>query len=381
MRMVKLSQPKQIVFGCGCLKQCIDDIISSGKRRVFIVFDPNLALSAETMLNEFKKAGLYVTVYSRICGEPTIEMFEEALVVSKSAEQDTFIGLGGGSVLDVTKLLSVLTYSEKNINDVFGIDKLRSRNSYLVCLPTTAGTGSEVSPIAVLTDTSEKLKKGVVSHFLIPDSAYIDPILTLSLPPSVTASTGMDTLTHCIESYANLNSHRTVDLYALEGIRLIGANIERVVSNGQNVEAREFMSLGSMYGGLCLAPVNTAGVHALAFPLGGRFGIPHGVANALLLPHVMNFNLDAAPERYAEIAVALGIKPSKSAKKTAELGINRVIEISNNCGIVRRLSELGITEETISGMAESALTVTRLLKNNLRKLTKSDAENIYRQAM
>src|SRR5262249_48336492 len=160
---------------------------------------------------------------------------------------------------------------------------------FLVCLPTTAGTGSEVSPNAILLDEADQLKKGVVSPYLVPDAAYVDPQLTRSVPPSVTAATGLDALTHCIEAYANKFAHPAVDLYALQGVGIIAQNLLRAVRNGGDMEARTELSLGSFYGGLCLGPVNTAAVHALAYPLGGQFHVAHGVSNAVLLPHVIRF--------------------------------------------------------------------------------------------
>src|SRR4029077_16036616 len=174
---------------------------------------------------------------------------------------------------------------------------------------------------SILLDETDELKKGVVSPYLVPDAAFIDPVLTHSVPPGVTAATGLDALTHCIEAYANKFAHPAVDVYALQGIRLIAANLLRAVRNGADAEARAKLALGSLYGGLCLGPVNTAAVHALAYPLGGRFRIAHGVANALLLPHVCRYNFSAAPERYAEISAALGVERNGSALTTAEHGV------------------------------------------------------------
>ncbi len=225
-----------------------------------------------------------------------------------------------------------------------GINLLPGRELFLVCLPTTAGTGSEVSPNAILLDETDQLKKGVVSPHLVPDAAFIDPLLTLTVPAAVTASTGLDALTHCIEAYANKFAHPITDLYALQGIRLISANLLRAVRNGADAEARAGLALGSLYGGLCLGPVNTAAVHALAYPLGSRFKIAHGVSNAVLLPNVLRFNFSAAPERYAEVAVALGVERSRSALSTAEHGVERLAELSRACGVPQRLSDFNIPQ-------------------------------------
>lgn len=247
-------------------------------------------------------------------------------------------------------------------------------------MPTTAGTGSEVSPISVLLDETEQLKKAAISPHLTPDAAYVDPKFSVTLPPAVTAATGLDALTHCIEVYANRVAHPMVDLYALQGIRLISANLLRAVEHGDDLEARTNMALGSLYGGLGLSPVNTAAVHALSYPLGSEFHVAHGVSNAVFLPHVMRFNLPAAPERYAEVALALGAEAGKTAEETAQRGLDMVTELSKKCGIPESMSEFGVPEEAIPRMATAAMTVTRLLKNNLRALTVADAEAIYRAA-
>ncbi len=266
------------------------------------------------------------------------------------------------------------------MSEIFGTNLLAGRALPLVCLPTTAGTGAEVSPNAILLDETDELKKGVVSPHLVPEAAFVDPLLTLSVPAAVTAATGLDALTHCIEAYANKFAHPIVDLYALQGIKLISQNLTRAVRAGGDLEARAALALGSLYGGLCLGPVNTAAVHALAYPLGGRFHIAHGVANALLLPHVLRFNFSAAPERYAEISVALGVARNGSTLTTAEHGVDFLTQLSRDCGVPQKLSELNISRDAIPSLAKAALQVQRLLKNNLRPLTETDAAQIYTAA-
>jgi alcohol dehydrogenase class IV len=196
----------------------------------------------------------------------------------------------------------------------------------------------------------------------------------------VTAATGLDALTHCIEAYANKFSHPIVDLYALEGIRLIAGDLLRAVQDGQDREARAKVALGSLYGGLCLGPVNTAAVHALSYPLGGQFHVAHGVSNAVLLPHVLRFNLAQAADRYAEIAVALGCERNGSSTGTAERGLELLAQLSKDCGVPQRLSDLGISREAIPAMAKAAMNVTRLLKNNVRAVSEADAIRIYEES-
>jgi alcohol dehydrogenase class IV len=312
--------------------------------------------------------------------EPTLTLFEEALAFARQQRCDGVVGLGGGSVLDVAKLVAALVESRQGVAEVLGSGKLANRSLYLACLPTTAGTGSEVSPTSILLDEADRLKKGVVSPYLVADAAYVDPALTFGVPAAVTAATGMDALTHCIEAYANVHSHPMTDLFALEGIRLIGANLRQVVANGQDAAGRAALALGSLYGGLCLGSANTGAVHALAYPLGGEYHVPHGVANAVLLPHVLRFNLQASPERYAEIAAALGVPSGTNAAVMASKGVELLAELSRVCGIPQRLSDLGVPQTAVNDMARAAMTVTRLLKNNLRLLTEHDAAAIYQEA-
>jgi len=380
VRPIQLVLPKRIAFGVGVAAQCVADLAAEGVRRAFVVTAPPILPLVTPLAEALRATGAQVTVYDRVVNEPTIATHEEALAAAQAASPDTLIGIGGGSALDTSKLLSVLLDGSQDVRDVFGIGKVRGRSARLVCLPTTSGTGSEVSPNAILLDVAENLKKGIVSPYLVPDAAYVDPSLTRSVPPAVTAATGMDALIHCVESYVNRFAHPMIDLYALEGIRLAGRYLERAVVHGDDMEAREGMSLASLYGGLCLGPVNTAAVHALSYPLGGEFHIAHGVSNAVLLPAVMEFNLPAAPERYAEVARALGVPDQGAAEATARAGIQRIRSLMARCALPRGMRELGVPEDAIPRMAQAALQVTRLLGNNVRDLSVQDAESIFRNA-
>ena len=380
MRTVTLLQPGKIVFGEGCAVQCAQDLGALGKKRVFVVSSPPIVRLTEPLAEALRVGGAVVRVYAEISTEPAVATVEAAMAAARAFEPDAVIGFGGGSAIDVAKVVAALYDGRQEIHDIFGIGQLGARALYMVSLPTTAGTGSEVTPIAILLDEQENLKTGIVSPHLVPDAAYVDPRLTVSLPPAVTAATGLDALTHCIECYANKYAHPVVDLYALEGIRLIAANLLRAVEHGDDLEARANMALGSLYGGLCLAPVNTAAVHALSYPLGSEFHVPHGISNAILLPHVVRYNLPAAPERYAQMGLALGVELGRDDRETAERGVERLFELYGACDIPARMSELGVPEDALPRMAEAAMKVTRLLKNNLRDLTAADAEAIYRAA-
>lgn len=377
MRVITIQSPRKLVFGRECSKCCADDLKSEDVKRVLLITGPNTRPLASELI---AAAPEELILYNRIDREPTIAMFEDALAVARKAHVEAVIGLGGGSVLDVAKLVAALIEEHGSIQNVFGVGRLACRKIFLACIPTTAGTGSEVSPNAILLDETAQVKKGVISPYLVPDATYIDPLLTATMPSHVTAATGLDSLTHCIEAYTNRFAHPVIDLYALEGIRLIGKSLRAAVKNGGDIDAREKMALGSMYGGLCLGPVNTAAVHALAYPLGGRFHVAHGISNAVLLAHVMAFNIPASPERYAEVAVALGAEPRSDALETAREGIQRVKQLISECGIPKSLSEIGIPRDAIPWMAETAIKVTRLIKNNPREIDFENAELIYLNA-
>ena len=379
-KIVILRQPQKLVFGNGCSEQIIRDIPRLGISRVLIVTSKPIMPFVQPLSDQLKNEGIAVTVWDTSDCEPTIEMLEAGLETFRRIRADGVIGFGGGSVLDLAKLIAALCDGEQMVTDVFGIDKLNGRNPYLACLPTTAGTGSEVSPNAILFDPLDQLKKGVVSPYLVPDATYVDPLFTRTVPPSVTAATGMDALVHCIEAYANRFAHTITDNYAMEGIRLISANLKKAYENSLDMEARANLALGSMYGGFCLGPVNTGAVHALAYPLGGNYHIPHGVSNAVLLRYVMEFNMQADLQRYAAIAKALGAEIGCNDRKTAQQGVDIISMLADQCGIPSKISELGIPYEDLEEMAESAITVTRLLKNNLREVTYRDALAIYRNA-
>jgi alcohol dehydrogenase class IV len=244
-------------------------------------------------------------------------------------------------------------------------------------MPTTSGTGSEVSPNAILLDESARLKKAVISPHLVPDAAFIDPQLTVTVPAPITASTGLDALAHCLEAYTNKFAHPLVDTYAIEGIALAGRFLLRAVRHPEDLEAREGMALASLYGGLCLGPVNTAAGHALAYPLGSEHRIAHGVTVALVQPHVFRFNAEAAPQRHAAVARALGVAPGPNDLETAFAGADLLAGLTRDCGISLDLGSYGIQPAEIPLLAESALKVERLLRNNPRPVTREGCIKVY----
>ena len=367
-------------FGDGVALRCAADLAARGAKSVLLVTTKPTRTLSDPLVEALRGSGCSVTVWDGLAGEPSFADFRNALAAAREGRIDAVVGLGGGSAMDVAKLVAALADGKQQIGEVLGVGQLRGRALWLGCIPTTSGTGSEVTPIAILGDEEEDLKKGVVSPYLVPDAAYLDPRLTVSMPAGVTAATGLDALTHCIEAYASRFCHPLIDLYAREGIALIAGHLARACADGQDLEARTAMMRASLYGGLCLGPVNTAAVHALAYPLGGEFHIAHGLANALLLPHVLRFNLQASPRRYAEIAWAMGVVPSGDDEADALEGIERVVELTDRCGVQRGMRHFGIERAAIPRMAVAAMTVTRLLERNPRVLTELDAVAIYEAA-
>jgi len=366
LKPLTLYQPQKIVFGAGTFRQLPDECRENGFQRVLALYAAPLKKEA----NDLMQSGINAHGIEYACGEPTVAYFNTLLTIAKEWQPDVIIGIGGGSVLDAAKLMAALVDSNQKIEDVFGKNLLQGRNCVLICVPTTSGTGSEVSPNAILLDENTSEKKGVVSPFLVPDSCYIDPELMLGLPPKITAETAMDALSHCIEAFTNKFSHPLVDNYALAGIRFIVENLETAYRDGANVNARAALALGSMYGGLCLGPVNTAAVHALSYGLGGKYHISHGLANAVLLPEVMKFNKDACPEKYETIAHILGVR-------TADESIEKIRTLSIHCGIPQKLTEIGVDPSETENLADLAMKVTRLLVNNPKEVTREDAINIF----
>ena len=377
---IVFHHPKNIIYGPGCIGQLVDELKEKQLKKLYVVTVPVVAELITSLLNKIKGSGIEIRMNTEILAEPAFNDAERLIEEARQFGADAVAGIGGGSVMDTAKIVAAVIGSSQILSEITGIGLLKSRNIYLTCIPTTSGTGSEVSPNAILMDDNDYSKKGIISPYLVPDSAYIDPALTLGLPPDITAATGLDALTHCIEAYTNKFSHPMVDTLALEGIRLISGSLADAVKDGNNLDARSKMALGSVYGGMCLGPVNTAAVHALAYPLGSDFKLAHGLSNAVLLPGVMEYNMEASPDRYAEVAVAMGCERKVSARETAVAGVQMVRSLLDECGLPGCLSEVGVTADSIEKMASSAIQVQRLLKNNPREMTINNVKDIYQKA-
>jgi len=377
MKHIRFYHPRELVFGDGSLGGFFDRFIELPYRKPFIVADPHICGLMEDTLDKLGEAGMRYEVFSGISGEPTLEFFRKMKGRLEKGTFDSVLGIGGGSVLDTAKLLAALSYTGMEPENAFGIGKIGKRELFLGCIPTTAGTGSEVSPNAVLLDETEHLKKGIVSPYLVPDAACIDPVLTHSVPPAVTAATGIDALTHCLEAFSNRFAHPLTDLYALRGVELIFGSLEDTCGVSPSPESRADVALGSLYGGMCLGPVNTAAVHALSYPLGGEYHIPHGVSNAMLLPHVMRKSLPEAAATYAKVARALGVATEPDETTQALQAIDAIDSLCRRVGIPQSLEAFHVSPEAVPSLARSAYKVKRLLDNNPRELSLDDIVLIY----
>ncbi|NVP58253.1 iron-containing alcohol dehydrogenase [Mycoplana rhizolycopersici] len=352
--------------------------------RVLVVTDKGvrgLGL-ADAAIASLEAAGMAVAIFDEVAADPPESNILALLKAVNAHETTGILAIGGGSPMDVAKVAALLAGGGESLADVYGVNIARGPRLPLVLVPTTAGTGSEVTPIAIIT-TGEAEKKGVVSPLLLPDMAILDADLTLGLPPAVTAATGIDAMVHAIESYASTspNNNPISRGLARQALQLLGANIREAVFNGRNRDARSAMLLGSLLAGQAFANSPVAAVHALAYPIGGHFHVPHGLSNALVLPHVLRFNLPAASDVYAEIAAdAFPELAGVPVADRAQAFIEALANLGRALKIPQTLKEVSIPCDALAMMARDAMKQTRLLVNNPRPLTEEDALAIYEAA-
>ncbi len=350
-----------------------------------LVTDPGLRKLGlcDPAIASLEAAGHRVTVFDAVEADPSQETLLEAVAAGQRAGVTGVIGFGGGSSLDVAKLAALLLGSGEDLDAAWGVGQAKGPRLPLVLVPTTAGTGSEVTPVSIITVGAEE-KRGVSSAVILPDLAILDANLTMGLPAHITAATGVDAMVHAIEAYAskNKNNNPMSGMLAREALRLLGAHIETAVSDGGNTQAREAMLLGSMLAGQAFANSPVAAVHALAYPIGGTFQIPHGLSNALVLPHVLRFNAPQAGMLYAEIAADAfpQLASIEGSQARTMAFIDALADLSDRLGLATRLRDVGIPKDAIGKMASDAMLQGRLLVNNPRDLTEKDARAIYEAA-
>jgi alcohol dehydrogenase class IV len=354
-----------------------------GARKVLIVTDPGVLAAGllEKALPQFKKLNIPVHIFSDVRADPPVEVIEAAVQVAQENQIDCVVGFGGGSSMDVAKLVALLSLGNEQLADIYGIGNVKGPRLPLILVPTTAGTGSEATKSSVVT-VSEREKKGVLSPYLLPDVALLDAELTLGLPAHVTAATGIDAMVHAIEAFTTRHlKNPMADCLAKEALRLLSNNLHRAVMAGEDIEARENMLLGACLGGMAFTNAPVAGVHALAYPIGARFHVPHGLSNSLVLAPVMRFNLDVAHAMYAELGQI--IKPGlrgTTMDQSAQL-VDYLAAFAGELGLPTRLRDVGITDADIDQLATDAMLQTRLLMNSPREITFDDAVSLYREAL
>lgn len=357
---------------------------SRGCRKVAFVTDATILKLglAEPALAGLRAAGIGVWLFSDVVADPPEAMILGAIEEARRQNIDGVVSVGGGSSLDTAKLIAVLTPSRQSIADVYGISLVRGERLPLLLAPTTAGTGSEVTPISIVT-TGAAEKKGVVAPQLLPDWALLDAELTVGLPAAVTAATGIDAMVHAIEAYSSKIKKNVVsDCLAREALRLLGGNIRTACTRPQNRQARSDMLLGSMLAGMAFANAPVAAVHALAYPLGGHFHVPHGLSNALVLPHVLAFNMPDAAPLYAELGpIVFPALAGRTEARRAEGLVEGFRTLARDLGMQTRLSEVGVSHNHLPMLAEDAMKQTRLLVNNPREMTCAAAYDIYAAAL
>ena len=358
---IELIRPEAIEFGSGTMAAAARYARKTRAKRPLVISDAFNA--ARVALLELPGE---VSVFGEVKPEPDIPNLEQALGVARTVAPDLIVGFGGGSAMDLAKLVAVLCTNALELTEIAGADKVMGREVWLLQIPTTSGTGSEAGTRALVTDPSTANKLAVQSRFMLADLAIVDPNLTISVPPGITAATGVDALAHCVEAFTSRKAHPAIDLYAIEGVRLVGRYLARAVADGADREARAGLALASLYGGFCLGPVNTTAGHAVAYPLGTRHHIAHGLACAVIFPHTLAFNMPAVPDKTLAVVAALGLDTASDARSAFDASYRYCADL----GIDMRLSSLGVPREDLRVMADEAHAIRRLLDNNPREITR-----------
>ena len=383
-RQFLFQTTSRIRFGIGALEGLSGELKRFAPATVLIVSDPGVIAAgiADRVQDLAASTGALTHIFGAVEPDPRIETAEACARLAFEVDADLIIGVGGGSAMDIAKVASVLARTEQPIATMFGVDLVKSPGLPLILIPTTAGTGSEVTHIAILSDETEHMKKGIVSPFLFPAVAINDPSLSIGAPQSVTAASGMDALLHAVESFTSKNASIVTDTLAKQAIRLISQNLRSAYADGSNIAARAAMLEGSMLAGIAFANAGVTAVHAFAYPIGAEFHIPHGVANSIMMGPVLTFNLVGNLQKFAEIAGVLGAQTiGLSQRDQALLSVQTMKLLAEDIRIPKHLADFGIREEHLPGLADGVLKVTRLLANNPRFLSRDDAIQIYREVL
>ena len=380
MNTYSLLNAGRVNAGPGSIDSLKEVVADFNARNVLIISDKGVAGAGliarpQALLEE---AGVSVSIIDDTPPEPSVEQVESILAAAQGTAWDLVIGIGGGSAMDVAKIVAVMLNNDVKLRDLLNKAPIPRRGIPTVMVPTTAGTGSEATPNSIILVPEDELKVGIVSPKLMPDCVILDPQMTLGLPPAITASTGMDALCHAIECYTSKKGNPFSEMIALKAIRLISRSIREAFKNGKNLDARHDMLLGAFYGGMCIATSSTTAVHALAYPLGGKYRIAHGISNAILLPYVMQFNAVGNEAKFRDIAEAMGIDIARlSDAEATQAFIAALFAFNHDLEIPADLKRWNITEADLETLVEGAAKVTRLLDNNPRPMNKDDIRAVY----
>ena len=376
--------PHKIVFGTGTASGIGAEVKNLGASKVFIVTDPGVTKAGllKPIISSLEEAQLAYVVYDKVEAEPPIRLVDEGVSRFRSEGCNLVLGVGGGSSLDVAKGVSIVAGNGGRLLDFAGMDLVKKPGAPKILMPTTAGTGAEITRVLVVTDEAENTKKVVYSFYCLPELAIVDPLLTYSMPPSVTADTGMDALVHAVETFVSVHATPFSDILAEKAIALIGRYLPVAWSKGSNQEARYHMSLAATLSGLAFASGGLGAVHGLSYVLGTRYHMPHGRSNAIMLPHVMKYNLPGAPEKYATIAALLGRSTQAcDVNQTAALSAEAVEDLLKTLQISYRLRDYGISEKELPFLVEGGLKQSRLFSFNPRDLSEEDVRAVYQSAI
>jgi alcohol dehydrogenase class IV len=375
--------PTAIEFGRGYIQRLPEFVTKLGGSNVLIVGDPGvLQAGIVARLEEpLEKAGIPYSIFTEVGMEATIESVDKGTELAKEMGADIVVGVGGGSALDTAKAVGLMLKNPGNIRDYVGIDLVPGPGAPVIAVPTTAGTGSELTRFSVLSDKAAKIKLSVGSMYNCPTLALCDPELTVTLPPHITAATGMDALTHALESFVNKATQPISEALSIQSMKLVAKSLRLAVVQGENVDARHDMLLASTIAAMAFNTTRLGLAHALAMPLGGQFKIPHGVVNAILLPEVMKFNLIGNQAKYAEIARIFGEKTDHlSEREAAERAVEAIRQLNKDIGITQTLSDYGVEEEHLERIVDEAILSGNVPVNPVRT-TKEDLKNICRALM
>ena len=376
--MMKLLPMPEILIGESALEKIIPLLDGLKADRILVVTDPGIMKAGiyDRLQVLLEAADKTVVLFDHVQPDPDIALIRQAVEMARASGVNAVIGLGGGSSLDTAKVAAALVTNPKEIEAYLGIDLLEEAALPIIAIPTTAGTGSEVTHIAILSDGAAQLKKGMVSAKMIPRYAILDPTLTVGLPPYATAVTGMDALIHALESFTSIHAHAYSEALSLKAIELISKNIRIAFTQGNDLKAREAMLLGSLLAGMAFANVGVAAAHAFAYPLGGMFHVTHGLSTSMMLIPVMAFNMAGNEAKYRIIASTF----TGRTEANPQTALDEIERLVSDLKLPRNLAEINIPENALAVMAEKVLDVTRLLGNNPRKVTPDDALAIYRHA-